>query len=80
MRNGINEGNDHCSGINDGAAACVLMSRAQAEQRGLHPLGTVIASAQVGCDPSEMGMGPVGAIQSVLQKVGILQTVWNGFP
>jgi len=60
----------NASGINDGAAACVLMSRALAQQRGLLPLGTVIASAQVGCDPAVMGMGPVGAIQSVLEKTG----------
>jgi len=60
----------NASGINDGAAACVLMSRVLAQQRGLLPLGTVIASAQVGCDPAVMGMGPVGAIQSVLEKTG----------
>jgi len=60
----------NASGINDGAAACVLMSRVLAQQRGLLPLGTVITSAQVGCDPAVMGMGPVGAIQSVLEKTG----------
>jgi acetyl-CoA C-acetyltransferase len=59
------------SGINDGAAALVLMSQEEAERRGLEPLGKVISWAVAGVDPNIMGIGPVPAIQKLLKKSGL---------
>ena len=56
------------SGINDGAAATVLMSAETAKQKGLVPLATIVAIAQVGVEPRIMGIGPVPAIELVLKK------------
>ncbi|OAD61706.1 Acetyl-CoA acetyltransferase, cytosolic [Eufriesea mexicana] len=56
------------SGINDGAAAVVLMSAEIAAQRGLSPLAKIVAMAQVGMEPRVMGIGPIPAIELVLQK------------
>ncbi|QQK80494.1 thiolase family protein [Salicibibacter cibi] len=58
------------SGINDGASALVLMSRKEAEKRGLTPLAAVKASAVAGVDPNIMGIGPVPAVKKVLEKTG----------
>ncbi|MBA4538194.1 acetyl-CoA C-acetyltransferase [Bacillus aquiflavi] len=58
----------NASGINDGAAALVVMSKAKAEELGLKPLVTIKANASAGVDPSIMGIGPVGAVKKVLQK------------
>jgi len=60
----------NASGINDGAAAVMLMSRARADALGLKPLATIRASASTGCDPTIMGMGPVLASQTVLKRAG----------
>lgn len=60
----------NASGINDGAAACVVMSGALAEKRGLTPLAIIRAGAYCGLDPSIMGMGPVSATKLCLQKAG----------
>jgi acetyl-CoA C-acetyltransferase len=60
------------SGLNDGAAAVVLMSSAKAASLGLTPLARVAGFATVGLDPSIMGMGPVAASKKALQRVG-----WN---
>jgi 3-oxoadipyl-CoA thiolase len=59
------------SGINDGAAAVLLMEAATAKRLGYKPLVRVVASAVVGCDPSYMGLGPIPAIQKVLARAGL---------
>jgi acetyl-CoA C-acetyltransferase len=61
----------NASGINDGAAAVLLMSNDKAKQLGLEPLGTIVASASYGVDPSIMGVGPVYATKKALDKVGL---------
>ncbi len=48
---------DLCSGINDGAAAVILMSVEEAARRGLKPMARIVASATAGIDPAIMGMG-----------------------
>lgn len=58
------------SGINDGAAALVLAS--ERSLGGREPLARIVASAHVGLDPAFMGLGPIGAVQAVLEKAG-----WN---
>lgn len=58
----------NASGINDGAAAVVVMSKAKADELGLQPLATVVANASAGVDPSIMGIGPVEAVKKVLNK------------
>jgi acetyl-CoA C-acetyltransferase len=60
----------NASGLNDGAAALVLMSREEAEQRGATILGRVASWASAGVDPSIMGIGPVPATQRALEKAG----------
>ena len=59
------------SGLNDGAAAVVVMSRAKAEELGLKPLATIRSYASVGVDPSVMGMGPVPSTRRALEKTGL---------
>ncbi len=61
----------NASGINDGAAAVVLMEGAEAARRGLKPLGRLIAYAHAGVDPKVMGIGPVPASRKVLEKAGL---------
>eukprot|EP00126_Sphaerothecum_destruens_P009582 Sdes_comp20539_c0_seq4m15238 len=56
------------SGINDGAAAVLLMSSIEASQRGLDPLCRIVSFAQTGVDPSIMGTGPISATRKALQK------------
>jgi acetyl-CoA C-acetyltransferase len=58
----------NASGINDGAAALVVMSREKAEALGVTPLVTIRGNANAGVDPSIMGIGPVSAVKKVLQK------------
>ncbi|MBV9882055.1 MAG: acetyl-CoA C-acyltransferase, partial [Sphingomonadaceae bacterium] len=60
----------NASGINDGAAALVLMSRAEAEKRGAPILGRVKSWASAGVDPSIMGIGPVPSSRRALEKAG----------
>ncbi|SMC23146.1 acetyl-CoA C-acetyltransferase [Andreprevotia lacus DSM 23236] len=60
----------NASGINDGAAAVLLMTRERADALGLKPLATIRAAASAGVDPSIMGMGPVPATQRVLARTG----------
>lgn len=59
------------SGINDGAAALLLMEAETAKKLGYKPLARVVASAVAGCDPSYMGLGPIPAIQKVLKRAGL---------
>jgi acetyl-CoA C-acetyltransferase len=60
----------NASGINDGAAALVLMSAKEAERRGLEPLARIASWANVGVDPAVMGSGPIPASRKALQKAG----------
>ena len=61
----------NASGINDGAAALVLMSRACAERLGLRPLARIVSWASAGVSPKIMGYGPVPATQRALQRAGL---------
>jgi acetyl-CoA C-acetyltransferase len=60
----------NASGLNDGAAALVLMSAKDAAARGLTPLARIASWAQAGVDPSVMGTGPIPASRAALQKAG----------
>ena len=60
----------NASGINDGAAALVLMTAAEASRRGLTPLARIAAFATAGVDPAVMGTGPIPATRKVLERVG----------
>ncbi len=60
----------NASGINDGAAAVIMMSAKKAQELGLAPLATIRAYASAGVDPKIMGMGPVPASQLCLKKAG----------
>jgi len=60
----------NASGLNDGAAGVLLMSAANAEKRGIEPLGRIVASATAGLDPSIMGVGPIHASNKALAKAG----------
>lgn len=61
----------NASGINDGAAALLLMSDEKAEQLGLQAMAQILGSASTGVDPSIMGIGPVSAVQKALDKAGL---------
>jgi len=60
----------NASGINDGAAAMVLMSADEAKKRGITPLAKIVSWATTGVDPKVMGIGPVTASQAALKKAG----------
>lgn len=60
----------NASGINDGAAAVMVMTAKKAEQLGLRPLARIASYASAGLDPAYMGMGPVPASQKALQRAG----------
>jgi acetyl-CoA C-acetyltransferase len=60
----------NASGINDGAAAVVLMTLAEAKKRGLTPLARIVSWAHAGVDPSIMGTGPIPASKKALEKAG----------
>jgi acetyl-CoA C-acetyltransferase len=60
----------NASGINDGAAAVMLMSAAKAKELGLKPMATIKAAASAGVDPTIMGIGPVPATKKVLERAG----------
>jgi acetyl-CoA acetyltransferase family protein len=61
----------NASGIVDGAAALVVMTKDEAERRGLTPLANVVAWAYAGVEPEIMGIGPVNAIRAALEKSGL---------
>jgi acetyl-CoA C-acetyltransferase len=61
----------NASGINDGAAAIVVMSSRAASERGLQPFGTVESCASVGVEPKIMGIGPVPAVRKALERAGL---------
>ncbi len=60
----------NASGINDGAAAVVLMSAEEAEKRGITPMAKIVSWASVGVDPAIMGSGPIPASRKALEKAG----------
>ncbi|MEL6298593.1 MAG: acetyl-CoA C-acetyltransferase [Pseudomonadota bacterium] len=60
----------NASGINDGAAAVVLMSAAEADKRGIAPMARIVSWAHAGVDPSIMGTGPIPASKKALEKAG----------
>jgi len=62
----------NASGINDGAAAVVLMTATEAEKRGLKPLARIVSWATAGVDPAIMGTGPIPASRMALKKAGWL--------
>ena len=61
----------NASGINDAAAAVVLMERKTAEERSLKPLARLLGYSYAGVDPKIMGIGPVPAVRSVMEKTGL---------
>ena len=60
----------NASGINDGAAAVVLMTATEAKRRGIEPLARIVSWASVGVDPAIMGTGPIPAAKKALEKAG----------
>ena len=60
----------NASGINDGAAATVLMTAEEAEKRGIEPLARIVSWATAGVDPAIMGTGPIPASRLALEKAG----------
>lgn len=61
----------NASQFSDGAGACALVSEAYAERKGLKPLGRFLGFAVAGCEPDEMGIGPVFAVPKVLSRLGL---------
>ena len=61
----------NASQFSDGGGACVVMDEALAEKKGLKPLGRFLGFAVAGCEPDEMGIGPVFAIPKVLKRLGL---------
>jgi acetyl-CoA C-acetyltransferase len=61
----------NASQLSDGASACVVMNAKLAEKRGLNTLGTFRGFAVAGCEPDEMGIGPVFAVPKLLQRQGV---------
>src|SRR5262249_46528265 len=60
----------NASQFSDGASACVLMSASRAEKMGAQPLGIFRGFAVAGCEPDEMGIGPVFAVPKLLERAG----------
>ena len=60
----------NASGLNDGAAAALLMTADEAEKRGLEPLARIVSYATAGLDPAVMGVGPIYASRKALEKAG----------
>jgi acetyl-CoA C-acetyltransferase len=65
----ISAGN--ASQFSDGAGACVVMDESLAEKRGLKPLGRFLGFAVAGCEPNEMGIGPIYAVPKALARLGL---------
>jgi acetyl-CoA C-acetyltransferase len=61
----------NASGMNDAAAAVVLMEASQAQQRGLQPLGRLVAYSFAGVEPKYMGIGPIPAVRKILERTGL---------
>ena len=71
MRQGGTVTAGNASQLSDGASACVLMDRKLAEKKGLEPLGLYRGMAVAGCNPDEMGIGPVFAVPKLLHANGL---------
>ncbi len=67
----------NASGINDGAAAVVLMERSAAEKQGLKPLARLVAYAHAGVEPQVMGLGPIPAVRRIFEKTGLKPSDMN---
>ncbi len=61
----------NASQLSDGASSCILMEAKEAERRGLEPLGAFRGFAVAGCEPDEMGIGPVYAVPRLLERAGL---------
>ena len=61
----------NASQLSDGASACLVMDSAEAERRNVEPLGIFKGFATAGCEPDEMGIGPVYAIPRLLERKGL---------
>jgi len=61
----------NASQFSDGAGACIVVNEKLAEQRGMKPLGRFLGFAVAGCEPDEMGIGPVFAVPKVLKRLGL---------
>jgi len=61
----------NASQFSDGAGACVVMNESVAEKKGLKPLGRFLGFAVAGCEPDEMGIGPVFSVPKVLKRLGL---------
>ena len=61
----------NASQLSDGASVCVVMHETEAERRGLEPLGRFLGFAVAGCEPDEMGVGPVFAVPKLLDRHGL---------
>lgn len=61
----------NASQLSDGASACVVMEAGEASRRGLTPLGALRGLAVAGCEPDEMGIGPVFAVPRLLERNGL---------
>ena len=61
----------NASGVNDGAAACVLMEAGAAARVGVKPMARLVAYAVAGVEPSLMGTGPIPAVKTVLKRAGL---------
>lgn len=61
----------NASGINDGAAAMIVMSKEKADQLGVKPMAKIVSYASGGVDPSVMGLGPIPATKKALEKAGL---------
>ena len=61
----------NASQFSDGAGACVVMNESVAQKKGLKPLGRFLGFAVAGCEPDEMGIGPVFAVPKVLKRLGL---------
>jgi 3-oxo-5,6-didehydrosuberyl-CoA/3-oxoadipyl-CoA thiolase len=73
-KNGVVTGN--ASGVNDGAAALIIASEQMALAQGLVPRTRIVAMATAGVEPRLMGLGPVPATRKVLERAGLILTIW----
>lgn len=69
----------NASGINDGAAAVVLMSSAAAQKKGIKPIAKIIALAESGVEPNIMGTGPIPAVELVVGNTFYYSIILNSF-
>jgi acetyl-CoA C-acetyltransferase len=70
MKDGVVTAGNACQ-QNDAAAACLVVAEDKLAQLGLEPIGWLVGWAAAGCEPSRMGIGPVPAVQKLLQRTGL---------